>query len=112
MASNPLQPGPPRGSSPTEWTEAEKAEMVEYYKFCIEQRDNCITRLEELYQEQKEMKKQAGDKDESDDEYQEIQIQLRENARIAADQVDLMGGYLEILHIIEKEVEGSGLSLN
>lgn len=86
--------------------------MVEYYKFCIEQRDNCITRLEELYQEQKEIKKQAGDKDESDGEYQEIQIQLRENARIAADQVDLMGGYLEILHIIEKEVEGSGLSLN
>ncbi|CAF3575338.1 unnamed protein product [Fusarium graminearum] len=81
MASNPLRPGPPRGSSPTEWTEAEKAEM-------------------------------AGDKDESDGEYQEIQIQLRENARIAADQVDLMGGYLEILHIIEKEVEGSGLSLN
>ncbi|CEI39921.1 hypothetical protein FVEN_g2189 [Fusarium venenatum] len=105
--------------SATDWTEAEKAELVEYYKFCIEQRDNCIESLEAICQEQEDLEvlhrkqkdSEEKDGDSDDDHDKDVQVQYDDLVRKAIDQVTLMEGYLDILIFIEAEMEASDLSI-
>ncbi|KAL6923978.1 hypothetical protein ACHAP8_007301 [Fusarium lateritium] len=125
MASNTVSHEP----QATDWTEEEKAELVKYYKFSIEQRDKCIENLEAIYQEQKdsearhqkqkdlkarhqkEKNSEEKDGDSDDDNDKDFQVQSDDLVRKATDQVTLMEGYLDILLFIEAEMEASDLSI-
>ncbi|RGP74097.1 hypothetical protein FSPOR_1792 [Fusarium sporotrichioides] len=99
----------PKKPSANDWTEEEKAELVKHYKYCIEQRDECIENLEKLYQKQKDLKQTVGEGD--DDHKEEVQVEYDDLAGKAADQVSLIEGYLDILLFIEDEMEECGLSI-
>ncbi|KAG8666774.1 hypothetical protein FPOAC2_11899 [Fusarium poae] len=108
----------PHGPSDPDWTEAEKEELLDYYKFCIEQRDKCIENLEAIYQEQKDLealnqeeKNSEQRNDDSDGDHdKKVQIQSDDLVRKAADEVTLMEGYLDILIFIEAEMDANDLS--
>ncbi|RGP69398.1 hypothetical protein FLONG3_7794 [Fusarium longipes] len=103
MASNTVSPH----SSPDEWTEAEKTELLGYHVHCLAQLNSCIENAEKLYQQ--DMMQEAGEK--GDCQSEDGHTDCDDLAREAFEQVSLMAGYLDLLEFIESEMEACGLSI-
>ncbi|KAH7179930.1 uncharacterized protein B0J16DRAFT_323396 [Fusarium flagelliforme] len=92
-------------SSGDAWTEAEKAELSQYYTYCLDQHNQCIENLEVLHQQEQEMKLLLPQK-EGDKEFVEQYDELRGKA---TKEVALMGDYFDLLSFIEGEMDACGL---
>ena len=88
------------------WTEAEKAELLQYYTYCLAQHNECVKNLEVLHQQEQEMKLLLPQR-ESNKKFQE---QYDEIARKATKEVALMGEYFDLLSFIEGEMDACGLT--
>ena len=88
------------------WTEAEKAELLQYYNYCLAQHNECVKNLEVLYQQEQEMKLLLPQR-ESNKKFQE---QYDELTRKATKEVALMGEYFDLLSFIEGEMDACGLT--
>ena len=88
------------------WTEAEKAELFQYYTYCLAQHNECVKNLEVLQQQEQEMKlllpQREGNK--------KFQAQYDELTRKATKEVALMGDYFDLLSFIEGEMDACGLT--
>ncbi|KAJ4004817.1 hypothetical protein NW752_009517 [Fusarium irregulare] len=88
------------------WTEAEKAELFQYYTYCLAQHNECVKNLEVLHQQEQEMKlllpQREGNK--------KFQEQYDELTRKATKEIALMGEYFDLLSFIEGEMDACGLT--
>ena len=88
------------------WTEAEKAELFQYYTYCLAQHNQCVKNLELFCQQEQEMKlllpQREGNK--------KFQAQYNELTSKATKEVVLMGEYLDLLSFIEGEMDACGLT--
>lgn len=88
------------------WTEAEKAELLQYYTYCLAQHNECVKNLEVLHQQEQEIKLLLPQKESS----KKFQAQYDELTRKATKEVTLMGEYFDLLSFIEGEMDACGLT--
>ncbi|RBR18931.1 uncharacterized protein FIESC28_05853 [Fusarium coffeatum] len=93
-------------SSGDVWTEAENAELLQYYTYCLAQHNECVKNLEVLHQKEQEMKLLLPQKEGN----KKFQAQYDELRRRATKEVALMGEYFDLLSFIEGEMDACGLT--
>ena len=88
------------------WTEGEKAELLQYYTYCLAQHNECVKNLEVLHQQEQEMKLLLPQRESN----KKFQAQYDEHTRKATKEVALMGEYFDLLSFIEGEMDACGLT--
>ncbi|KAJ4129210.1 hypothetical protein NW768_007745 [Fusarium equiseti] len=88
------------------WTKAEKAELFQYYTYCLAQHNQCVKNLEIFHQQEQEMKLLLPQR-ESDKKFME---RYKELTCKATKEVALMGEYFDLASFIEGEMDACGLT--